>query len=145
MVRNSLKYVSYKDSKELAGDLKRIYSSITLDEAEKELQDFSVKWDSQYASISKMGERNWENLITIFDYPDEIRKIIYTTNAIESLNSVIRKAIKNRRIFPNDKSSCKIIYLAVKQASKKWSMPLRKWKPAMNRFLLEYGDRFSDE
>jgi transposase-like protein len=92
-----------------------------------------------------MWERNWENLITIFDYPDEIRKIIYTTNASDSLNSVTRKAIKNRRIFPNDKSVFKIIYLAVKQASKKWSMPLREWKPAMNRFLLEYGDRFSDE
>lgn len=145
MVRNSLKYVSYKDRKEIAGDLKRIYSSISLDEAERELQDFSQKWDTRYASISKMWERNWENLITIFDYPDEIRKIIYTTNAIESLNSVIRKAIKNRRIFPNDKSAFKVIYLAVEQASKKWSMPLRDWKPAMNRFLLEYGDRFSDE
>ncbi len=129
----------------MAGDLKRIYSSITTQEAEKELLNFSEKWDSQYASISKMWERNWENLITIFDYPDDIRKIIYTTNAIESLNSVIRKAIKNRRIFPNDKSAFKIIYLAVKQASKKWSMPLREWKPAMNRFLLEYGDRYSDE
>jgi len=145
MMRNSLKYVSYKDRKEIAGDLKRIYSSISLDEAERELKDFSQKWDARYASISKMWERNWENLITIFDYPDEIRRIIYTTNAIESLNSVIRKAIKNRRIFPNDKSAFKVIYLAVKHASRKWSMPLREWKPAMNRFLLEYGDRFSDE
>ena len=93
-----------------------------------------------------MWERKWDNLtITIFDYPDEIRKIIYTTNAIESLNSVIRKSIKNRRIFPNDKSAFKVIYLAVQQASKKWTMPLRAWKPAMNRFLLEYGERFSDE
>lgn len=144
MVRNSLKYVSYKDRKEVAGDLKKIYSSITLDEAERELLQFSEKWDSRYASISKMWERNWENLITIFDYPDEIRKIIYTTNAIESLNSVIRKSIKNRRIFPNDKSALKVIYLAVNQASKRWSMPLRDWKPAMNRFLLEYGERFSE-
>jgi putative transposase len=144
MVRNSLKYVSYKDRKEVAIDLKKIYSSITLDEAERELLNFSEKWDSRYASISKMWERNWENLITIFDYPDEIRKIIYTTNAIESLNSVIRKSIKNRRIFPNDKSALKVIYLAVNQASKRWSMPLRNWKPAMNRFLLEYGERFSE-
>jgi putative transposase len=144
MVRNSLKYVSYKDRKEVAGDLKKIYSSITLDEAERELLQFAEKWDSRYASISKMWERNWENLITIFDYPDEIRKIIYTTNAIESLNSVIRKSIKNRRIFPNDKSALKVIYLAVDQASRRWSMPLRNWKPAMNRFLLEYGERFSE-
>jgi hypothetical protein len=82
---------------------------------------------------------------TTFYCPDEIRKIIYTTNAIESLNSVIRKAIKNRRIFPNDESTFKIIYLAVQQASRKWAMPLRNWKPAMNRFLLEYGDRFLNE
>lgn len=144
MVRNSLKYVSYKHRKEAAKDLKAIYSSITLDEAERELNNFAEKWDSQYGSISAMWTRHWENLITIFDYPDEIRKIIYTTNAIESLNSVIRKAIKNRRIFPNDKSAFKIVYLAVQQASKKWTMPLRQWKPAMNRFQLEYGDRFSN-
>lgn len=145
MVRNSLKYVSYKHRKEAAADLKAIYSSINLQEAERELMAFAEKWDGQYGSISKMWRRHWEHLITIFDYPDEIRKIIYTTNAIESLNSVIRKAIKNRRIFPNDTSAFKIVYLAIQQASKKWTMPLRAWKPAMNRFQLEYGDRFSDE
>lgn len=145
MLRNSMKYVSYKDRKELAGDLKLIYSSVTVNEAERELSAFEAKWDSRYASISKIWRRNWENLITIFDYPDEIRRIIYTTNAIESLNSVIRKAIKNRRIFPNDNSAFKVIYLAVTQASKKWTMPLREWKPAMNRFQIEYGERFIDE
>ena len=82
------------------------------------------------------------NLIAIFDYPDEIRKVIYTTNAIESLNSVIRKAIKNRKIFPNDDSALKLIYLAVSKASQKWTMPIRNWKPALNRFAIEYGDRF---
>ncbi len=145
MVRNSLKYVSYKDRKEAARDLKKIYSSITEEEARNELDAFSVKWNKQYASISKMWERHWENIITLFDYPDEIRKIIYTTNAIESLNSVIRKSIRNRKIFPNDKSAFKVIYLAIQQASKKWTMPLRNWNPAMNRFLLEYGDRLEDE
>jgi len=145
MVRNSLKYVSYKDRKEAARDLKKIYSSITEEEARNELEVFSEKWNNQYASIGKMWERNWENIITIFDYPDEIRKIIYTTNAIESLNSVIRKSIRNRKIFPNDKSAFKVIYLAVQQASKKWTMPLRDWNPAMNPFLLEYGDRLEDE
>ena len=128
MVRNSLKYVSYKDRKEAAADLKKIYSSITEEEAKQELENFSEKWDSRYASISRTWERNWVNLITIFDYPDEIRKIIYTTNTIESLNSVIRKAIKNRRIFPNDKSAFKVIYLAVQQASKRWTMLLRELK-----------------
>ena len=104
-------------------------------------QQFGQKWNKQYESIYRSWDKNWENLITLFDYHDEIRRVIYTTNAIESLNSVIRKAIKNRRIFPNDNSAFKVIYLAVVNASKKWSMPLRNWKPAMNRFLIEYEDR----
>ena len=107
-----------------------------------ELDIFAEKWNPQYPSISKSWYQNWVNLITLFDYPDEIRKIIYTTNAIESLNSVIRKSIKNRKIFPNDNSAVKIIYLAIEQASKKWSMPLRNWTPAMNRFAIEYEGRF---
>ena len=141
MIRSSLKYVSYKDRKEVVSDLKKIYGSITENEARNELEQFGQKWNKQYESIYRSWDKNWENLITLFDYPDEIRKIIYTTNAIESLNSVIRKAIKNRRIFPNDNSAFKVIYLAIVNASKKWSMPLRNWKPAMNRFLIEYEDR----
>ncbi|MDC7218289.1 MAG: IS256 family transposase [Spirochaetales bacterium] len=141
-VRNSLKYVSYKDRKTVASDLKKIYRSISENEARMELDRFAEKWDSQYPSISKGWYKNWENLIALFDYPDEIRKIIYTTNAIESLNSVIRKTTKNRKIFPNDDSAVKIIYLAIQQASKRWSMPLRNWKPAMNRFAIEYEGRF---
>ena len=109
MVRNSLKYVSYKNRKEVASDLKRIYTSITETEARNELEKFGVKWNSQYNPIYRSWDKNWENLITLFNYPDEIRKVIYTTNAIESLNSVIRKAIKNRRIFPNDNSAFKVI------------------------------------
>jgi len=141
-VRNSLKFVSYKDRKSVAADLKKIYSSISETEAKLELDIFAEKWNSQYPSISKSWYQNWVNLITLFDYPDEIRKIIYTTNAIESLNSVIRKSIKNRKIFPNDNSAVKIIYLAIEQASRKWSMPLRNWTPAMNRFAIEYEGRF---
>lgn len=142
MVRNSLKYVSYKDRKAVAAALKRIYTSITAEEAARELDKFAAQWDTKYASISRIWRRHWENVIPLFDYPDEIRKIIYTTNAIESLNSVIRKAIKNRRIFPNDESAIKIVYLAIEKASQKWTMPIRNWKPAMNRFAIEYGDRF---
>ena len=108
----------------------------------RELDKFAAQWDTKYASISQIWWRHWENVIPLFDYPDEIRKIIYTTNAIESLNSVIRKAIKNRRIFPNDESAIKIVYLAIEKASQKWTMPIRNWKPAMNRFAIEYGDRF---
>lgn len=96
-VRNSLKYVSYKHRREVAKDLKKIYRSITEEEARMELDGFSAKWNKQYPSISKGWYQNWENLITLFDYPDEIRKIIYTTNAIESLNSVIRKSKKTGR------------------------------------------------
>lgn len=141
-IRNSLRYVPSKDMKAVAKDLKTIYNSANLKNAEKALDEFSKKWSLKYPNIEKSWRRNWPNLITIFDYPDEIRKIFYTTNAIESLNSVIRKAIRNRKVFPNDQSALKIIYLAVMNASKKWTMPLREWKPAMNRFAIEYGDRF---
>jgi len=141
-VRNSLRYVPSKDMKAVAADLKAIYNSATLAAAEKALDEFSEKWSSKYPHIERSWRKNWENLITIFDYPYEIRKIFYTTNAIESLNSVIRKAIRNRKIFPNDQSALKIVYLAVKKASERWTMPLRNWKPAMNRFAIEYGDRF---
>lgn len=144
MVRNSMKYVSFKDRKAVAADLKRIYSSISAGEAQHELERFSSLWDSKYPSISRSWQNRWENVIPLFSYPDEIRKIIYTTNAIESLNSVIRKAINNRKIFPSDTSAFKVVYLAIMQASKKWTMPLRNWKPAMNRFLIEYEDRIDN-
>jgi len=143
MVRNSLKYVGHKEMKAVATDLKSIYRAVSLADAEKALDDFSTKWDNKYPAISRSWYKNWDNLITIFDYPDEIRKIIFTTNAIESLNSVIRKAIRNRKIFPSDKSAFKIVYLAIEQASKKWSMPIWNWKAAMNRFAIEFQDRFS--
>jgi len=142
MVRNALRYVPAKDMKAVASDLKSIYNAPTREAAEQALDDFSEKWSSKYPNIEKSWRNKWPNLITIFDYPDEIRKVIYTTNAIESLNSVIRKAIKNRKIFPNDDSALKLIYLAVNRASQKWTMPIRNWKPALNRFAIEYGVNF---
>jgi transposase-like protein len=142
MVRNSLRYVPSKDMKAVAKDLKEIYNSPNLDAAQAALDAFAKKWSSKYPSIEKSWCSHWDNIITMFDYPKEIRKIFYTTNAIESLNSVIRKSIKNRKIFPTDQSALKIVYLAIKNASKKWTMPLKDWKPAMNRFAIEYGDRF---
>ena len=141
MVRNALNYVAYKDRKAVAADLKRIYRAATLAEAERALEDFAERWDGKYPSISQMWLRHWENLITIFDYPEEIRRVIYTTNAIESLNSVIRKAIKNRRIFPSDRSALKVVFLAVEQAAKKWTMPVKDWKQALNRFAIQFEDR----
>lgn len=141
MVRNSLKYVSWKDYKAVTTDLKQIYQSATEAEAQQALERFAARWDEQYAQIAKSWRTHWPNLITIFDYPPEIRKVIYTTNAVESLNSVIRKATKRRKLFPNDDSAMKVVFLAIQAASKKWTMPIQNWKPAMNRFMIEFGDR----
>ena len=140
MVRNSLKYVSYKDYKAVTADLKNIYKSITAEEASMELDRFADKWDNKYPTISRLWRNNWENITNLFAYPDEIRKVIYTTNAIESLNSVIRKAVNNKKIFPDDQAAFKVIFLAIKQASTKWTLPIRNWKPALNRFEMEYGN-----
>ena len=141
-VRNSLKYVSYKDRKAVASDLKKIYRSATVDEAESELSAFEEAWGEKFPSIGKSWRNNWDNLITLFDYPDDIRKAIYTTNAIESLNSVIRKATRQRKIFPTDGSVMKVIYLAMERASTKWTMPIRNWKAAMSRFEIMFPDQF---
>ncbi|NQZ17635.1 MAG: IS256 family transposase [Idiomarina sp.] len=144
MVRHSLKYVSWKDYKAVTADLKKIYKSVTEDEALLALDQFAEQWDEQFPQISKSWRSNWENINTLFTYPDDIRKAIYTTNAIESLNSVIRKAIKTRKLFPTDNSALKVIYLAITDASKRWTMPIRNWKAAMNRFMIEFEDRLKD-
>ncbi len=141
MVRNSLKYVSWKDYKAVTADLKRVYRSATEDEALLELGRFGDTWDSQYPQITKSWRNHWQNLNTLFNYPEDIRKAIYTTNAIESLNSVIRKAIKKRKIFPSDDSARKMVYLAIKDASKKWTMPIQNWRQAMSRFIIEFEER----
>ncbi len=141
MVRNSLKFVSWKDYKAVTADLKRIYRSSTEEEALLELERFGATWDAQYPQISKSWNNHWDNLNTLFNYPEDIRKAIYTTNAVESLNSVIRRALKKRKVFPSDDSARKMIYLAIKEASKKWSMPIRNWRQAMNRFIIEFGNR----
>ena len=141
MVRNSLRYVPHKDMKAVAADLKAIYGAVTVERAETALLELSEKWDQKYPAISRSWNKHWHNSITLFDFPDEIRKIIYTTNAIESLNSVIRKAINQRKIFPNDTSALKIVWLATQKASQKWTMSLRDWKAAMNRFAIEFEGR----
>lgn len=144
MVRNSVKYVPWKDYKAVTTDLKRIYQSATEEEALTSLDDFAGRWDDKYPQISKSWRTHWHNLNTLFDYPPDIRKAIYTTNAIESLNSVIRKVIKKRKLFPTDDSAKKVIYLAVQEASKKWTMPIRNWKAALNRFMIEFEDRLTN-
>ena len=144
MVRNSVKYVPWKDYKAVTADLKRIYQSVTEEEALLALDQFAQRWDEKYPQISRSWRNHWNNLNTLFNYPEDIRKAIYTTNAIESLNSVIRKAIKKRKLFPTDDSAKKVIYLAIMDASKKWSMPIRNWKTALNRFMIEFEDRLKD-
>jgi putative transposase len=141
VVRNSLKFVSWKDYKAVTTDLKRVYRSGTEEEALLELERFSDTWDEQYPQIRKSWRAHWQNLNTIFNYPADIRKAIYTTNAIESLNSVIRKALKKRKIFPSDDPAKKMVYLAITEASKKWTMPIHNWRQAMVRFIIEFGER----
>jgi transposase-like protein len=143
MLRGSLKYVSWKDYKKVTTDLKEVYQATTETQALKALENFGITWNSQYPQIAKSWTNNWVNLRTIFDYPPEIRKAIYTTNAIESLNSVIRSATKRRKLFPNQNSAMKVVYLAIMQASKKWTMPIQNWRSAMNRFEIEFGERLN--
>lgn len=142
LVRTALRYVSYKHMKEVATDLKAIYTAKTEGEAELNLELFAEKWDTRYASISKSWRAHWVRIIPLFAFPEDIRKVIYTTNAIESLNMTLRKVIRNHRIFPSDEAVYKVVYLAVRNLSKKWTMPIHDWKPALNRFAVEFGERF---
>ena len=142
-IRHSLRYVNWKQRKVIAADLKRIYGAATLAEAELALAEFAEKWDDQHPTISLSWRNNWARLSVFFDYPPEIRKVIYTTNAIESLNASLRKITKTRRSFPTDDSVMKILYLALHQISKKWTMPIRDWKAAMSQFMIMNSDRVS--
>ena len=141
MVRNSLAYVSYKTRAEVAADLKRIYQSATAEQAEMELETFAAKWDKAHPTISKSWRRNWVHIIPFFAYPADIRKVIYTTNTIESLNMSLRKVTKTRGSFPNDEAIFKLLYLAMKNITKKWTQPIRDWKAAMGRFTILFEDR----
>jgi len=141
MVRNSLSYVSYKDRKAVASDLKTIYTAATETQAEQALVDFAERWDKQYPTISKSWMNHWNRIIPFFAFPPDIRKAIYTTNAIESMNMTLRKVLRNHRSFPTDESAMKVIYLAIANISKKWTMPIRDWKAALNRFAIEFECR----
>ncbi|WP_375330990.1 IS256 family transposase [Candidatus Tisiphia endosymbiont of Oplodontha viridula] len=140
MVRNSVKYVSYKDLKEVTSDLKQIYTANNEEMARLKLQQFSVKWDKKYPVISDIWQRSWSGIIPFFAFPEEIRKAIYTTNTIESINRQIRKIIKNKGVFLDDKSIQKIIFLALQNAAKKWTMPIKDWSLALNQFEILCGD-----
>jgi len=141
MVRNSLRFVSWKQRKEVAADLRLIYQSATAEQAEMELTSFEAKWDKTHPTISQSWRRNWPQVIPFFAYPPDIRKVIYTTNAIESLNMSLRKVTKNRGSFPNDEAMLKLLYLALNNIAKKWTLPIRDWKAAMNRFTILFEGR----
>jgi putative transposase len=143
MVRNSLNYVSWKMRAEVAADLKRIYTASTADEAEQCLGEFEGKWDDAYLPISQSWRRHWARIIPFFDYPPEIRKVIYTTNAIESVNMSLRKITKNRGSFPSDDALLKLFFLALRNISRKWTMPIRDWKAALTRFTIQFEDRMN--
>jgi putative transposase len=141
MVRYSLNFVSWKERKEVAADLRAIYQAATVEEAELRLAEFEKKWDAQYPAIGQSWRRNWARIIPFFDHPPEIRKVIYTTNAIESVNMGLRKVTKTRASFPNDDAVMKLFYLAINNISKKWTMPILDWKAALNRFTILFDDR----
>ena len=143
-VRNSLKYVPWKDYRAVTADLKSIYQSSTEEQGRLALRQFGERWDDKYPQISRSWAEKWENLNTFFAYPADIRKAIYTTNAIESLNSVVRKAVRKRKVFPNEDSAKKVLFLALQQAARKWTMPIRDWKAALNRFMILFEGRLKD-
>lgn len=141
LVRHSLNYVNWKQRKPVAADLRTIYTAATVEEATTRLVEFEDKWGNVYPSIVQSWRRNWSRVIPFFDYPSEIRRVIYTTNAIESMNMSLRKITKNRAAFPSDEAVLKLLYLALKNISQKWTMPLQNWKAALNRFTIMFEDR----
>ena len=140
-IRNSMKYVSYKDRKQIASDLKPIYTSKTEEEAHLALESFDSKWSRQYPQIAKSWYANWDNLMIFLQYPEEIRRVIYTTNSVESVNSQLRRVTKNKRVFPNDEAVFKILYLTINYITRKWTMPIQNWNVAMAHFLIKFEGR----
>jgi transposase-like protein len=143
LIRNCLRYVPWKDAKAVAADLKPIYQAATLEEAEAALDAFAAKWDALYPAISQIWIRHWDNIIPIFDYPMDIRKVIYTTNAIESLNRSLRKVIKTKAVFPDEESVVKLMYLAMNNIAKRWNRPIKNWKAALSHFAILFPGRFN--
>ena len=140
-LRNSFKYVPWKDRKAVAKDLRAVYSAATLGEAEQALDKFAETWDSKYPAISPSWRTDWGRLTVFFDYSPEIRKVIYTTNAIESLNYSLRRFLKTRGTFPNDESITKALFLTIRLAAKRWTRPIKNWKQALNQFVILFGER----
>ena len=142
-IRNSCKFVPYKDRKTICADLKKIYGAVNLDDAEYAKEEFREKWDKKYPNILKSWDKNWTELTAFFEYPEEIRRIIYTTNAVESYHRMVRKFTKSKTVFPTDDSIRKVIYMSVTEISKKWTMPLKDWGLAYAQFFLYFEERFA--
>jgi putative transposase len=143
LVRHSLSYVSHKDRKAVADGLKSVYQAATADEAERQLARFEEEWDNKYPVIARSWRQNWARVIPMFSYPSEIRRAVYTTNTIESLNMTLRKVSKNRPLFPNDEAVYKLMYLALRNISKRWTMPIPNWSAAINQFAILFDGRVS--
>ena len=144
LVRAALRYVSNEDSKPVARDLKKIYRAATIVEAEAALEEFAQAWDEKYPTIAKQWRAKWSDIVTLFDFPAPIRKVIYTTNAIESVNSSIRKYTKNRKIYPSEASALKLVFMAIREASKRWTRPIHHWKQALNHFAVMFEGRMPE-
>ena len=141
MIRNSTKFVSYKDLKAVCRDLKEVYSAVNAGSGHEALEEFGKKWNNKYPMIQVSWERNWNNLTEFFNYPKDVRRTIYTTNAIESLNFSLRKVTRNKSSFPDDNSIYKVMYLAIKNASARWTMPIKDWGLAVNQFAILFDGR----
>ena len=137
-----MKYVSYKDRKELAVDLKQIYTSLNAETAEEYLLKFAEKCSGKYPTVSKQWQSKWENITPFFAFPADIRKAIYTTNAIESMNRSLRKVLKTKGVLPNDDAIFKLIYLSQRHIIRRWTMPIRNCKGALNQFAIHFEERF---
>jgi len=145
MVRHSLNYVPYTEKKAVAADLKKVYESSTVDLALQALDEFELTWGDKYQIIVKSWRNNWEKITPFMQFPIEIRKVIYTTNIVESLNNTLRKSVRNRGHFPTEEALMKVLYLAIKGVSKKWTMPVRDWKLALNRFAIMFPERLPEK
>lgn len=140
-VRHSLHFVSWKDRKKVAAALRRVYTAPTAEAAERELASVESLWGEQYPRIVPSWRANWGRLSVFFDYPPEIRRVIYTTNAVESLNASLQKVLRQRKAFPNDEAILKVLYLALHNVARNWKRPLHNWKQALNQFSIRFGDR----
>jgi putative transposase len=142
-VRNSVKFVPYKDRKAICAGLKKIYGAVNLDDAEYALEEFRENWGGKYPAILRSWDVNWAELTTFFEYPEEIRHLIYTTNAVEAYHRMVRKFTKSKAIFPTDDSIRKVVFLSVKEIMKKWTMPVRNWGMAYSQFVIFFADRLA--